>query len=263
MNKELQARTEDNSSITAELLPSANIAQNPMLPAVVSGKLRPILFSTPMVEAILDGRKTQTRRLTKIGNDYKYLGHSKNENDIEIFDFCSPTSKFGFATDFIKSKYNVGDILWVRETFAETCDEYGSPIIAYKAGKPRLITGCNGKYELWKETDTNWSIDNFPACGKWKPSLFMPFFACRLFLKITKVKVQRLQEISKEDAICEGVESTQLNDVTFYKDYEYNRWLHINPKSSFATLWYKINGIKSWDENPLVWVVEFEVCPKP
>jgi len=244
------------------VIPSAPLAANPMLPAVVTRKLRPILFSTPMVEAILSGRKSQTRRLVNTDSNLDFMGFVLGDEK------RAGSIGFGYLNHYetvevVKAKYNVGDVLWVRETFAETCDEMGSPVIAYKTGKPRLITACNGKYELCKETDTEWSIDNYPACGNWKPSLFMPFFACRIFLKITDIRVERLQEISIEDAKKEGVEFKEIEDVPFYKDYEYNKHIHISSRSSFATLWYKINGQKSWDKNPFVWVVEFEVCPKP
>ena len=207
-----------------------NLAK-PMLSDVV---FRPMLFSMPMVQALLNGTKTQTRRLVNV--------------TIPIENF-EETLK--------KSILKVGSIIWVRETFAETCDEMGTPIIAYKFGKPRIITGCNGKYELWKETDTDWSIDNYPSCGKWKPSLFMPKYACRIFLEVTEIRIERLNEISDSDAIEEGIEySTEFG----YKLYSKNSFFskHISASDSYMSLWELINGQGSWRKNPFVWVYKFK-----
>ena len=166
-----------------------------------------MLFSTAMVQALLDGTKTQTRRISK-----------------------TPVPK-----------HKITDIIWVREIYAETCDQYGTPIIAYKVGKPRLLTVNRGKYELWKETNTNWHIDNYPSCGKWLNSMFMPKYACRLFLQITDMKIEPLQNINGKDAIDEGVDSVD----------------------SYKTLWQKINGAGSWGQNPLVWVYTFKQVERP
>lgn len=196
---------------------------------------RPMLFSTLMVQAILEGRKTQTRRMTKYGKAYDIFPNGKQE------------------VEAIKSKENilpnntkVGDIIWVRETWQKSLcpNEF-----VYKADTDNPIY-----------LDKNW---------KWKPSLFMPKEVCRLFLKVTNVQVQRLQDISEEDAIAEGVEvdSTRDNmlnkELRLSRNYLTNEMKWMSARLSYKTLWEKINGKESWAVNPFVWVYSFKVveCP--
>ena len=176
-------------------------------------KTKPILFSTQMVEAILSGRKTMTRRVIR-PQPSKY----DTEKIVNWNEVIYPTPKF------LK-----GDILWVRETF--TYDSYfqdNSEIIIYKADDP-----------------------NYPLNSgqKWKPSIFMPKEACRIFLKITDIKVERLQDISEEDAIKEGVK------IDYIGSYRHCY--------GFVDLWKSINGEQSWIDNPFVWVISFERIEKP
>lgn len=215
---------------------------------VSRSQFKPILFSTPMVEAIINGSKTQTRRLIKpLQNiNANYLGHA-DLGDGEEYDFCA--SGWRNPDIVLKSKYNVGNILWVRETWRLTDflhpsdDNYG---FVYKASE-------NGK--LWQSSDESWN---------WKPSIFMPKEACRLFLEVTNIKVERLQEISEDDAIAEGVDK----EFDTYLDYEQKDTLGsyylLSARDSYESLWAKINGQKSWDENPYVWVITFKVveCPQ-
>jgi hypothetical protein len=186
--------------------------------------MKPILFSTPMVQAILEGRKTMTRRVIK-----------QNSTALNWLNA-------GFTLEFICNEgneairpYNVGDILWVRETFENYQGAYN-----YKAGK----------YGLLGE--------------KWKPSIFMPKEAARIFLRVADVRIEKLQDISEEDAIAEGIE-TEKEDVPVipYKDYlgKYN--YYSNPINSFKSLWEFINGEQSWEDNPYVWVISFEETFKP
>jgi hypothetical protein len=247
--------TKVDSSTNADITTSSHTIGNTMLPAVVSSKLRPILFSTEMVMAILEGRKTQTRRIIKSKSPIKSFEGILNDktfwkNEI-IGNYLFDLEEGELST---KPYSNIGDVLWVRETFAETCDEYGTPIIAYKVGLPRIITASNGKYELWKETNTEWSIDNYPSCGKWKTSLFMPFYACRIFLKVTNIRVEKLQYISEKDAQNEGSKFAPIEHLG-------NTWKSY--KQGFEYLWQDINGKESWEQNPYVWVIEFERCSKP
>lgn len=193
---------------------------------------RPILFSTPMVEAILDGRKTQTRRIFKVNKTP--ITHQQETVfwDVEMGE--AVYNSMGGQSWWNCPYGNIGDILWVRETWQETTwlhpsnEEYG---YIYKASE-------NGRE--WAANDESWT---------WKPSLFMPKSACRLFLEITDIRIERLQEISANDIKSEGVSYT----IDYYP----------NLLDLWENLWIKINGQKSWDENPFVWVVNFKVvdCP--
>lgn len=187
-------------------------------------KLRPILFSTPMVQAIPEGRKTQTRRVVKPQpidtNDVLNLV----DNDLQY-----------------KCPYGqVGDVLWVRETVSRF--SFGG-CYAYKA-------------------------DNDPEdeCTKWRPSIHMPFEACRLFLKIINIRIERLQQIGRQDALSEGIrEVVELEDTkherTYYQ-YKFGGSEFRTPQNAFMALWQSINGTESWDANPWVWVIEFKQITK-
>lgn len=189
--------------------------------------MKPILFSTPMVQAILNGTKTQTRR-------------TKGLEGVEAIEYNSilpnqwAVLRNGTA-EIIKCPYGrAGEFLWVREQFAMIQKSY-----CYKASTiPGLFTDRNR--------------------GKWKPSIHMPFTACRLFLKIKSIRVERLQEITDEDAKAEGVE--QIGEK--YKSYVEPATPSKSAAISFASLWWAINGMDSWDANPFVWVIEFERTEK-
>lgn len=213
------------------------------------GSLKPILFKTEMVQAILEGRKTQTRRIIKLRDGFLPECESISYG-IEIdkqgeWQQGKPDKVMDFSKTFpywqeLKPKYKVGDVLWVRETWNNSLN---SNEYCYKADTDNPIY-----------LDKKW---------KWKPSLFMPLDACRLFLKVTNVRIERLQDISNQDAINEGIEPKKIESVTFFKDYGYNNFIHRNPKSSFATLWFEVNGKESWEQNPFVWAIEFERCQIP
>jgi hypothetical protein len=172
----------------------------------------PILFSTPMVQAILEGRKTMTRRIVK----FKPFNekHSRPKS-VPFFDHSTNSiSIFPYG--------KIGDILWVKETFTE----YFPGEFEYKAG-----------------------FTDEPI--KWKPSIFMPKAAARIFLKITDIRVERLQDMSREDCKKEGVLLGNDNG-------KFAGWHDV-----FRDLWEKINGPDSWVSNPWVWVISFERCEKP
>lgn len=192
---------------------------------------KPILFSTNMVQALLAGRKKMTRRTCKEKIKQSWVIGKKHHPDI----------------DFAKCPYGqVGDILWVREKFAKRCTPDGewNPKLGY----------C-------------YCADNDPLYQnkKWKPSIHMPKDACRIFLQITKIRVERLKDITEEDAIAEGMERNFSNmfQEWRYKDYAKVKDDWRSPISSFQSLWATINGFNSWDENPWVWVVEFKRINKP
>ncbi|MFA5301025.1 MAG: hypothetical protein WC389_22760 [Lutibacter sp.] len=222
---------------------------------LTAGNFKPILFSTPMVQAILRGEKTQTRRIVKYSKkitDPK-IGFSAF-TDKDQFEVRGVHENGQYGSSLFKMKYKVGDILWVRETWQHTrvlnlhpTDEnYG---YVYKAdGQPW------DDYEEWT----------------WKPSIFMPKDACRIFLKITKIRIERLEDITKEDAIAEGIEKWEQMCQTRYKSYVepmvgfWDDGNHLQTGgvhaaiASYRSLWAKINGFDNLNSNPWVFVYEFE-----
>lgn len=204
---------------------------------------KPILFSTPMVQAILEGRKTMTRRICEYPiSENETHGWSITETGAEYSikgKLSRPICRYG----------KIGTILWVRETFANSLNK-GE--FCYKSDTDNPIY-----------LDKNW---------KWKPSLFMPKSACRIFLKITDIRVERLQDISEDDATKEGIELINHNCFKNYmqsKEWAYNNQnqngfeMVEDPIGSFASLWSSINGEQSWNDNPWVWVISFEKIDKP
>jgi hypothetical protein len=216
---------------------------------------RPILFSAPMVRAILEGRKTQTRRVVKpqppMGCRYEINGARSHALCVATGTFTDgrpiyvpPTPQ---SVDHrLPCPYGApGDTLWVRETFFEeydpdTCKPYDPPRYAYRA-----------TYE--GEEPYQADGDGFPEVNRdgtfkspWKPSIHMPREASRLTLCIKSVRVERLQEISEADAIAEGLSPT-VGEYT-------------GPaRSEFAALWDSISRESHpWASTPWVWVLEFE-----
>lgn len=196
----------------------------------------PILFSTAMVQAILSGNKTQTRRVVKF--PLKSPTHMASINDSDNpppVEWC-PNGQ-------------PSDLLWVREKQGYYQDN--------KALCPVFRTEIS---------------DNEVGFYKWRPSIHMPKEAARIWLKVKTVRVERLHDISEEDAKAEGIlcYRDEFDGNRYrYKDYmadssDYGHPDHDYPtvgiaKTSFCTLWESINGRESWDSNPWVWVVEFEV----
>lgn len=192
--------------------------------------IKPILFNTEMVRAILDGRKDATRRIVKgfIPDDavWGYTAFTPKG-----YISCRGTFADGYGEKFFKLPCEPGDILYVRETWKKAPNGYYY-------------------YEDWQRND-------IADVTKWKPSIHMPKEAARIWLKVTDVRVERLQEITSEQICREGVE------------VEYPHVLNGEEKRyAFSTLWN--NTIKKsdidrygWDANPWVWVIEFERCEKP
>jgi len=181
---------------------------------------RPIIFNGAMVRAILDGTKTQTRRVVKPCKD-KNMGISLTA--------CELAGEINQG-DFTNSFYGqVGDRLWVRETFQRA--------------------GGNTGY-WYAATDSKADDGNSPV-SHWKPSIHMPREASRITLEITGVRVERLQDISEEDAKAEGC---VVRDI-IYSDEPPSSCLY---KEQFRLICESINGTGSWEANPWVWVVEFK-----
>jgi hypothetical protein len=227
-------------------------------------KERPLLFSAPMVLALLNGTKTQTRRILKpqpyedpkhgtvwepkgknhpTGSPW-YCVRNVNWNPITnaFFDFWSMRGGSPYGAP--------SDRLWVKETHGEIPENGGT--IVYRASDPEWGTECG---------------------LKWKPSIFMRREYSRITLEIESVRAEQLQNISPEDAIAEGIEVTEITDkwdlvrgktgekqphYKFYgEEMERLKQQTSNPVWSYETLWKKINGEESWAANPWVWVYTF------
>ena len=197
-------------------------------------RLLPILFNTQMVKAILEGRKTVTRRCVKLP---KWI-ERQDDGSYTMFaeGSCYEKQRFEDITSYLNRPYRPGDILYVRETWSEWTGGY--------------------LYKAW--------AGPFPQPGqasvmKWHPSLHMPKEAARIFLKVKHVRVERLQDMNGQDVLKEGLNSL-VHPKAFYFD--------MNQREMFERLWN--STIKKadfetygWDANPYVWVIEFEVCEKP
>ena len=193
--------------------------------------MKPILFNTAMVRAILDGRKTVTRRVVKARNT-EILDKSKWSKGPYWFDVIKTKNGQKIATaDKILPPYNPGDILYVRETWR--CIEASCPpsncTIEYKAGGTERFCG----------------IIALPTeGGEWKPSIHMPKEAARIFLRVTNVNVERLQDITEEEKLKEGA-PIGWGQYNFYELWD-------------STIKEADKPLCVWDANPLVWVIEFE-----
>jgi hypothetical protein len=201
------------------------------------GKERPIIFSGPMVRAILDGMKTQTRRVVK-GKWLPLVEEVLRVNGQWVFE----TMDYDLTTPFGKP----GDRLWVRETWAQLLDHYGKAHPTYRADYVRS------------------EADRLDA---WRPSIHMPRWASRLTLEITDVRVQRLQDISPTDAIDEGALELP-NRPTYAAECEAAKAAGIlkpplgdGPVQRFCRLWDHLHAGKpglSWEANPFVWAITFK-----
>ena len=230
-------------------------------------KFKPMLFSMPMVQAVLEGKKTETRRLKGLQNiDAKATeiiannGWPKQGNFTARFQFKDIKTDGVEAweiTNILKSPVKIGDVIWVRETWNTREGEF-----VYKAS-PNLFKQTN----WYKEIENAFRIVSLEVpepenCIQWKPSLFMPKNACRLFLEVTDIRAERLQNISEQDAIAEGV--INLEGTILWYNYIQDRYTCGSAIESYKSLWQKINGIESWDLNSSVWVITFKVvkCPQ-
>ena len=180
-------------------------------------KERPILFSAPMVRAILSGSKSQTRRIVK-ARDLEWMDVHQGLREPDNAERCPHGQP--------------GDRLWVRETWHDASSSLHSCAL-YRADG----------------IDLHWD--------KWTPSIHMPRWASRITLEITSVRVERLQEISIEDAKAEGAWGPDDSIVQKVTDYFGTDIFSANPRKAFQMLWESINGPDSWAANPWVWVIEF------
>ena len=201
-------------------------------------KERPILFSGPMVRAILEGRKTQTRRIVSPQPDVMY----EYPNQPELLEFLHPQTSGTYGREsFARNccKFGLaGDRLWIREAWA------------------RIIVGNQIDY-LYR-ADHHKGLEKRDGDQKWNPSIHMPRVACRIMLEITGVRVERLNDINEQDAKSEGIEPVR-NIWKLYGDRQLGTADATGqPRKSFMSLWESINAPGSWAANPWVWVVEFQ-----
>ncbi|SIR85611.1 hypothetical protein SAMN05880566_12826 [Janthinobacterium sp. TND4EL3] len=203
----------------------------------------PMLFSAPMVRALLDGRKTQTRRIVKpqpFREDYMAEEGVRRQ----------------FAT--LAPYGQPGDRIWVRETFqgplfdGERMDEYRSDSTKFETPEFCVYAADGGGAPEFQDADDN-------LVCRWRPSIHMPRWASRIQLEIVSVRVERLNDCSQADALAEGVAIDRSG--CHFIDGTDGR--HVSPVGAsaveaFASLWESINGAGSWAANPWVWVVEFK-----
>ena len=197
--------------------------------------MKPILMSTPMVRAILQGRKRQTRRVIRLKSKPDLLVYGgRNWRDKDIYEFEGD----GYYVERVKSRFQVGDSLYVREgMFKNQEDEYG-----YMADEP--------DWKLWEYTGI--------------PSIHMHKAAARIFLRVTNVRVERLWQITEDDALAEGVRRFETKPDATY-GYDKSTVFFEFPHYAFQYLWDSINAKRGypWDSNPFVWVISFERIEKP
>lgn len=207
-------------------------------------KEQPILFSSPMVKAILNGNKTKTRRI--INFELNTIHNGKLIADRLLCRINSVTNsviEYEYQPDVESSKTNVkrcyyrktGDQLWIKEThyLFGKWNKNGTT----KTGKEKNQFSCNKSKGVAYFDCVPESVCTRKNDVGWfkRPSLFMPRWASRVTLKITDIKIERVQDITQEDAIAEGVRS----------------------REDFITLWCKLNGKESWNVNQYVWVLSF------
>lgn len=198
---------------------------------------RPIIFNGAMVRAILEGRKTQTRRIVAPDNVYDDIARDAAE-DYELRGWT--TFWRGKALCIARLSYARGDLLWVRETWAPVRDYGEEPWVDYRA-TPRWPGESDKRAAAWDNEPGS------PDAIRWRPSIHMPRWASRITLRVTDVRVQRLQDISESDAKAEGwpgAANANLRDAY--------------PIGWFAWLWASIHGHDAWEANPWVAAIGFE-----
>ena len=227
---------------------------------------RPILFSSPMVRALLAGTKMQTRRVAKIDD----VAYGKPVQWVSVASCTTGIME-------VRCPYGEpGDRLWVRETWSPDPPIDSSWASTEWNGCGRRIDGVPERFQ--HPRFCNYSADWLHGPIVWRPSIHMPRWASRLTLEITGVRVERLQEISEADAVAEGCKADPFPGPWWqgYRDKGETppSWM-IEPKriphkphldrsavDAYRALWMQINGRGSWDANPWVWVLEFRTLER-
>lgn len=219
-------------------------------------KVKPILFSTEMVRALLDGRKTQTRRVMSPQPEPKAPGYMNDEpswywrhKNVTACGYCHTNREAFERLALPCCPYGVpGDLLWVRETCrAEELPRDGADYVRYFADDSlKLIDNTREAAERWH------ALRHYRGKrGATVPPIHMPRWASRMTLRLTEVRVQRVQEISQQDVFAEGLTNHAMN--TIYGGG--------TAQTCFGRLWDKINAARGygWDANPWVWCLSFDV----
>jgi hypothetical protein len=258
--------------------------------------MKPILFSTEMVKAILDGRKSMTRRIIKPQPVSEATHFARI---IETVDF-GVEARFGSnsspAVCDRKLPYDIGDVLWVRETWADLRGMgFGNDPVTDKPWNFAYAADCP------KGSESDRARIDYGV--KWRPSIHMPREAARIFLRVTDVRAERLQEITEEDAQLEGISrlfdylpkqefedwARRVGEPTPQSEQPFTNYLwhglfgqyglgnkqsdawpyqyssYESAIGSFSSLWESINTERGfgWDMNPWVWAISFERCEPP
>lgn len=221
--------------------------------------VKPVLFNTEMVKALLAGRKTCTRRVIKRDKVDDVLNSPARKKNPDILDKQ-------FIKYLVNMPYESGNILYVRETWGWCpCWDCGMDAVpgGCKHEKDRFYNGSKNEYGCYVYK-ASYKDNEYPSAEMWHPSIHMPKKAARIWLKVTDVRVERLQEITEDGAKEEGA----IDNRSFIHspDNEYN-YIH-TAKEHFIDIWnstIKKTDIDTygWDANPWVWVIEFERCEKP
>ena len=223
--------------------------------------IKPILFNTEMVRAILDGRKSCTRRICKDANEYTVPDmdfYNADRRTYAVHNFADKEQMEQLSTVERTCPICPGDILYVRETWgiSNLDDERKMAYIVYRASEEQENEGCrevhlpDEKFEKMYES----MAESEP---EWHPSIHMPKEAARIWLKVTDVRVERLQDITADSIRNEGLSSLAVHcgDMEIaLKEWE-NLWNSTIKKSDIDSY--------GWGANPWVWVIEFERCEKP
>ena len=223
-------------------------------------KERPVLFSAPMVRTILEGKKTQTRRIVAMPRKrdwYVVVDHGNGwwpyQSDDGESDLCDDSMEHPYICPYGQP----GDRLWVKETWR--------PRLALSPWDVVITYAADGQQRTIKDGDfgdRDWTMPKAAVHGNVTP-LFMPRWASRITLEVTDVRVERLQDISEADAKAEGVEGHYIKDGWYWRNYSLSNEdastspMLTNAKDSYRTLWEKLNSPGSWAANPWVWVVSF------
>jgi len=218
--------------------------------------MQSLIMKTDLVRATMEGRKTETRR----GQELKEINESPDywskvdtgfdEDGNLIAQFIGDTET-GITQRFVKCPYKIGPA-WIRETFFVNGDQY-----IYLADGT-----CCEQFEQCECSEV--------GKPKWKPSIHMPFAAARLFIHIDEIRLERIQDITEEGAIAEGVESDEwewqalwrFQMDTLIEAYK-KHWKTISARESFQSLITSINGPEMWDRNEWVWVLKYHRIEKP
>ncbi|MBD8531537.1 MULTISPECIES: hypothetical protein [unclassified Massilia] len=227
-------------------------------------KERPILFSAPMVRALLDGSKTQTRRVVKQLDPAE--GVCVTQADGKPLNGCC----WRYGSPVIYCPYGQpGDRLWVRETWLEDPEDDGTwHYTQYMGCKGSPLSEIPRKFQ--KPEHCIFRADWTGSDLVWRPSIHMPRWASRILLEVVSVRVERLQDCSESDAIAEG--AVHIRSQAWDREH-FPAWRFLfdeavsagakppigpSPVQAYQALWESINGAGSWDANPWVWVVEFK-----